>query len=107
MFSEWGPACQEGSCEGGSFLTLGDLLIGVFRREPRNSSEECNRCSRGKTEKIHPKGHCLTALSSQETSHMLTPKASGVWVPRLRLWGSDDREKTRVGCHKGTLRKLV
>lgn len=49
---------EMGTCTSGrellrrkSFLTLGNLLMGGFRRKLQNSSEECsNRLSRGKTE---------------------------------------------------------
>ena len=49
---------------------------------------------------IHHRDHCQTV------AYTLTI-ASGGWVLWLRLWRSDPRERTGVGCYGDTLRELV
>jgi len=68
--------------------------------------EHRNRCLEGKTERIHHRDSCQTALPSQEAACMFT-MVSGGWVLRLVLQGSDPRERTKVDCHEDTLRGLV
>ena len=68
--------------------------------------EHCDRGLEGKTERIHHRDSCQTALPSQEAAYMFT-MVSGGWVLRLGLQGSDPRERTRVDYHKDTLRGLI
>ena len=51
-------------------------------------------------ERIHHRDHCQTVADT------LTIESGG-WVLWVKLWGSDPKGRTGVGCHEGTLRELV
>lgn len=59
-----------------------------------------------KTERIWHRDQCRPTLPSQEVVCMPTAAIEG-WVLRLRVQGSDPRERTEVDCHEDTLRWLV
>ena len=93
-----------------SFHTLRNPLRVGGRRELWNfRGEFSNRCSEDKTERIHYRDHCRTALPRREVAHTAVPAAeSRGRVLRLsQVQVFDPRERTGVGCHKDTLRGLV
>ena len=47
-----------------------------------------------------------TALPSQEVACKLFEASRG-WLLRLRLWGLDPKERTKIDCYEATLRGLV
>lgn len=51
-------------------------------------------------ERIHHRDHCQTVAYTLSIE-------SGGWVLWVKLWGSDPRGRTGVGCHEDTLRELV
>lgn len=67
--------------------------------------EPSNRCSGGKTERIHHRDLAKQPFPVEKWPECLP--VSGGWVSRLRLWGSDPRERTGVDHHEDTLRRLV
>ena len=83
---------MEGGGSGGRFQNL--------RGEHNGGGTE------GKIERTHHRDSCQTAFPSQEAAYMFT-MMSGGWILRLRLQGSDPRERTRVECHEDTLKGLV
>ena len=89
------------------FPTLRNHLTGEDRRELPNFRRECNGgCSGDKVERIHHRGHCWTALSSQKWlshSHSQQRVGAGCWGSGL---GVRPRERTSFGCSEDILRGL-
>ena len=60
---------------------------------------ECsNRGAEGKAERFMNRGSVLTSTHQPETLVCSPAEAGGGWELRLRLWSSDPRERTWVGC---------
>jgi len=63
------------------------------------------RCSEDKTERIHYRDHCRTALLRREVVRTAVSRGRVLKLSQVQV--SDPRERTRVGCRKDTLRGLV
>ena len=62
--------------------------------------EHSNRGAEGKVERFRNRGLVPTSTHQPERLVCSPAKAGGGWELRLRLWRSDPRERTRVGCVK-------
>ena len=72
---------------------------GVRGGKIRSHGGECsNRGVEGKAERFLHRGLLSTSTNQPETFVSSPTGASGGWELRLRLWSSDPRERTRVGC---------
>ena len=99
-----GPLPLGGSCEGGSFHTLGNPCTGrdsgwVGGGKPLSYRGECrNRGAEGKAERFLHKGSVLTSTHQPDRIFCSPAGAGRGWELRLQLWRSDPRENTEVGC---------
>ena len=71
---------------------------GVGGKLQSHRGERSNRGAEGKAERFLHRGLLLTSTNQPETLVCSPTGASGGWELRLRLWSSDPRERTRVGC---------
>ena len=60
--------------------------------------ERSNRGAEGKAERFPHRGLVPTSTHQSERLVCSTAGAGGGWELRLRLWRSDPRERTGVGC---------
>ena len=60
--------------------------------------EHSNRGAEGKAERFPHRGSVTTSTHRQERLVCSPARVGGGWALRLRLWSSDPRERTGVGC---------
>lgn len=94
----WGPAPCGGSHEGGKVPTHSETPHGRSQGDLWTlRGESSNRCSEGKTEIIHHRDLVKLPFPVEKWPECLHSE----WrVSRLRLWGSDSRERTEVDYHE-------
>ena len=69
--------------------------------------ESSNRDAEGKVERFPHRESVLTSTHQPETLVCSPAEADGGWELRLRLWRSDPKKRTAVGCGKTASRGLV
>ena len=104
-----GPAPVGGSCEGGSFHTLGSPFTGGDRvggwggggwggGKLQSHGGECsNRGAEGKAERFPHRGTVPTSTHQPERLVCSPARTGRGWELRLRLQRSDPRERTEGG----------
>ena len=104
-----GPAPRGGSCEGGSFHTLGSPFTGGDRvggwggggwggGKLQSHGGECsNRGAEGKAERFPHRGTVPTSTHQPERLVCSPARTGRGWELRLRLQRSDPRERTGGG----------
>ena len=65
-----------------------------------HGGERSNRDAEGKAERFPHRGSVLTSTHEPERLVCSPTRAGGGWELRIRLWRSDPRERTGVGCVK-------
>ena len=63
-----------------------------------HGGEHSNKGAEGKAERFPHRGSVPTSTHQPETLVCSPARAGGGWELRLRLWRSDPRERTGVGC---------
>ena len=63
-----------------------------------HGGERSNRGAEGKAERLPHRGLVLTSTHQTERLVCSLAGAGGSWELRLRLWRSDPRERTGIGC---------
>ena len=98
-----GPAPLGGSCERGSFHTLGSPFTGgdggwAGGKVRSHRRERSNRGAEGKAERFPHRGSVLTSTHQPERLVGSPARVGRGWELRLGLQRSDPRERTGVGC---------
>ena len=63
-----------------------------------HGGEHSNRDAEGKVQRFPHRGSLLTSTHQPERLVCSPTRVVGGWDLRLRLWRSDPRERTGVGC---------